>query len=91
MCGGDGGQIIETPEPINTPEYYRKNYYQIWFKFSNISNCFSNLDAANLLHKYSYLCVNDFLLEEHLPFQFFIINKYIVCQSLLSNKEPFGF
>lgn len=80
------GQEIETPESDHTPEYYRKKYYKIWFKLSKISNCLAEKETENLLHRYSYLRVNDFFIGETSPFSVFY-NKQVYSVSELVEQQ----
>lgn len=80
------GQPLETPDSDLTREYYRKNQYKLWFKFSQISNCYSESEALEILHKYSYLCVNNFFVSEKSPFSVFY-NKQVYSLSELSEQQ----
>ncbi|MGE5343964.1 MAG: metallophosphoesterase family protein [Candidatus Omnitrophota bacterium] len=44
-----------TPDIENTPEYYKKQEYLAWFKFTNISQTHSEKPISNS----SYVCVNE--------------------------------
>lgn len=80
------GQPLETPDSDITPEYYRENQYKLWFKFSQISNCYSESEALELLHKYSYLCVDNFFVSGKSPFSVFY-NKQVYSLSELSEQQ----
>lgn len=80
------GQLMETPEPDKTPEYYRDNQYRLWFKFSKISECLSTLEAEAKLHEYSYLRVDNFFVSGKSSFTIFY-NKQVYSLSELSEQQ----
>lgn len=46
------------------PEYYRKTNCRMWFKLNDISDELPSSECKTLLHKYSYLYIKDFFVNE---------------------------
>lgn len=80
-----------TPEPDKTPEYYRDNSYRIWFKFSCISDKFPESDALNIIHKYSYLRVDNFFVSGKSPFSGFYDKQVYSLSELCEQQRSIWF
>lgn len=60
------GTHIKSPEKKNTPRYYNKNEYMIWFKLTSISDVLTN--GNQIINEYSYIKKDEHFASRISPF-----------------------
>ena len=82
----ENGDCKQSPNKEKTPSYYSDNQYMAWFKFTAISEPFSNGEAKTRLKKHSYYKVDDFFISGKSQFTPFY-NKRVYSQNELFQQQ----
>lgn len=62
------GDLVPSPEPERTPEYYCTSTYIAWFRFTSISCALQHAQANEELQKLTYIQVDDLFVSGHSPY-----------------------